>query len=81
MNEGRECGEPQVRSLTSSRLGEVGRRVRTHMNGPSKYAPRLAGRIPFVVLFFGCFVVKSRYLCDRDKDLSHYRSASLSVRG
>jgi hypothetical protein len=82
MNEGREYGEPQVPSLTSPRLGEVGRRARTHMNGPPKYGLSPYGeRILFVILFFGSFVVKSRALCDRNKDLSHYRSASLSVRG
>jgi hypothetical protein len=31
--------------------------------------------------FFSCLVVKSRALFDRDKDLSHYRSVSLLVRG
>jgi hypothetical protein len=37
-------------------------------------APRLAGaRLPFVVLFFCCLVVKFRILTDRYKDLNRTR--------
>lgn len=51
-----------------------------HVNDPPKSGPSTCkGATSFTVLSFGCLAVKSIALSDRDKDLSRYRSVSLSV--